>query len=297
MSARRYNKGKNRMELIPKFDKEQLANVYTRGAHKYSIYKDKEGNEILGSKIPFEERSNYELIDDASSNWRKGLSWTETIGSVERHIEAWKKGEDFDSELSTYHLANASWGLFTLLEYYKSHPELDDRNHWYKKPFKRLFLDLDGVLCDFEQYFLKYFDLPNYHPHDWADDRFTTRLEELKDNDEFWLNAPVLTKPEDISYPITGYCTARSVKPEVILKWLSVNKFPKAQLLQVDFGESKVEKLKKAKCDIMLDDSIHNFVELNSNGVVCYLMTRSHNEKYNAGYLRVKDFKDFLTKI
>lgn len=31
----------------------------------------------------------------------------DTIGSVQRHIESWKKGEDID-ELGTYHLANAA---------------------------------------------------------------------------------------------------------------------------------------------------------------------------------------------
>ena len=266
--ATRYDTEKNMLDLVPVSLIEEVGKVLTFGAKKYD-----------------------------RNNWQKGMSWSRCISSLKRHLAEFEKGNEYDIESGLDHLGHCATNIAFLIEYRKLHPEMDDRNHWYKKPFKRLFLDLDGVLCDFEQYFLKYFDLPNYHPHDWADDRFTTRLEELKDNDEFWLNAPVLTKPEDISYPITGYCTARSVKPEVILKWLSLNKFPKAQLLQVEFGESKVEKLKEAKCDIMLDDSIHNFVELNSNGIVCYLMTRSHNEKYNAGYLRVKDFKDFLTKI
>ncbi|MGB3491885.1 MAG: hypothetical protein WBA57_04105, partial [Elainellaceae cyanobacterium] len=70
--AKRYNKGKSRHVLIPPFAKEALADVYTRGAHKYSMYKDKNGNVIQGKDIPFENVGQYELVEDASSNWRLG---------------------------------------------------------------------------------------------------------------------------------------------------------------------------------------------------------------------------------
>ncbi len=53
----------------------------------------------------------------------------------------------------------------------------------------------------------------------------------------------------------------------------------------------------KGKCDIMIDDSIKNFVDLNSNGILCYLMTRPHNEKYEVGHLRVNNMKEFFERV
>ncbi len=289
MTARRYNNNKIRLELIPEEFEWELGKVFTMGADKYTI-RDEEGN----------------IIDDGANNWRKGLAWKSILASVYRHLNKFERGEDFDTDWPadilekygpSYHLANAAWGISVLMNYYKAHPELDDRQIWWKKPFKKIFFDLDGVLCDFEQHFLNYFKLDSYEPHDWADYRFVDNLKNTIDNEDFWLSAPMLSFPEEINYPIAGYCTARSVSVEVIQKWLDNNKFPRAKICRVDFGESKVEKLKDAGCEIMLDDSIHNFVELNSNGIVCYLYSRPHNEKYNVGYRRCNSIKEFLEKI
>lgn len=294
--ARRYNKGKIRYELIPSNALKALAEVYTKGAHKYSVYKDSEGNEILGSKIPLEEVFKYELIDDGADNWRKGLSWSGALDSIRRHIEAFKQGEDFDPELDTYHLANAAWGLFTILEYYKIFPQGDDRVQWYKNPFKKVYLDLDGVVVDFETSFLEYFNLPDYSPTDWNDWRFRENIHLIKDNNDFWLSCKPLIKPEDIVYPITGYCTSRACSNEVILEWLKKNSFPICEIINVGFDKTKVDAL-KGKCDIFLDDSIRNFMDLNSEGIKTYLMTRPHNKKYEVGHLRVNNISEFFSIV
>ena len=47
----------------------------------------------------------------------------------------------------------------------------------------------------------------------------------------------------------------------------------------------------------MLDDSIKNFVELNSNGILCYLMTRPHNSKYDVGHLRMDSMEQFINNL
>src|SRR5688572_10930078 len=146
--ARRYNKGKLRYVLFPTFAKKCIIDVYTKGAHKYSIYKDKDGNLIKGMDIPFEDRGKYELVDDASGNWRNGFSWMETLDSINRHEEAFKAGEDLDPELLTYHAANAAWGWISILEFYKIYPQGDDRKHAYLNTPK-IGLDIDGVLADF----------------------------------------------------------------------------------------------------------------------------------------------------
>lgn len=167
---------------------------------------------------------------------------------------------------------------------------------WWKKPFKKLFIDIDGIIADFEKAFSEKFDLPD-SPHDWADHRYVSRLENLRTDKEFWLNIKTIINPALISYPIAGYCTARSIPFEWIQEWLNINLFPNAPILQVGFGESKVEKLKEAGCEVFIDDSIQNFVELNSNNILCYLSSRSHNMKYDVGDLRVSNLLELINRL
>lgn len=63
----RYNEDKPRHSLISAWAMRGLAAVLTFGAKRY-----------------------------AEHNWRKGLSWAETIDSLERHLEAFKRCEDLD---------------------------------------------------------------------------------------------------------------------------------------------------------------------------------------------------------
>lgn len=60
-------------------------------------------------------------------NWRQGMAWCRLIDATMRHILAFKEGEDFDPETSLHHLAHARCNLAFLIEYYTTHPELDDR--------------------------------------------------------------------------------------------------------------------------------------------------------------------------
>lgn len=106
----RYNFGKIRYELIPPKALRKVAEVYTKGSEKYTK-RDADGV----------------IISDGANNWRLGMPWMETMGSVQRHIEAWKEGEDIDKDLGTAHLANAVFGLLALLEFADTHPNMDDR--------------------------------------------------------------------------------------------------------------------------------------------------------------------------
>lgn len=96
--ANRYNEGKLRYDLVPVFALKEVTRVFTYGAIKY-----------------------------APDNWRKGLPWTGCIASLERHLQAFKGGEDVDSESGLFHMAHLAVNALFLLEYYKTHPELDDR--------------------------------------------------------------------------------------------------------------------------------------------------------------------------
>lgn len=89
---------KPRMDLLSTEALLQIANVMGYGAKKYSAH-----------------------------NWRGGIAWSRVIAAALRHITAFNAGENLDPETGLSHIAHASCCLMFLLDYIKSHPELDDR--------------------------------------------------------------------------------------------------------------------------------------------------------------------------
>lgn len=175
-------------------------------------------------------------------------------------------------------------------------PKIPQKTEWWQRPFKKLFIDIDGVIAAFEEAFSEKYNLTEA-PHDWADHRYVNRLQSLREDKDFWLSIKPLVNPALIAYPISGYCTARSIPLEWIQEWLELNMFPAAPILKVNFDESKVQKLKDYGCEVFIDDSINNFVELNSNGVLCYLATRPHNTKYDVGVMRVSNLLELINRL
>lgn len=93
----RYNQGKPRMELIPTELIEEVAKVLTFGAEKYDDY-----------------------------NWQKFTPKQrgECVGSLMRHIEAYRKGEKLDPESGLSHLAHAGCNIAFLL-WYENNPYVE----------------------------------------------------------------------------------------------------------------------------------------------------------------------------
>ena len=60
-------------------------------------------------------------------NWRKGLAWSRCYAAALRHLFAWHKGETTDPETGLNHLAHAACEILFLLEFSRTHLELDDR--------------------------------------------------------------------------------------------------------------------------------------------------------------------------
>ncbi len=89
---------KLRYDLIPVRPLADLAEVYTVGCRSYG-----------------------------DRNWEQGIKWSRILGAMFRHLEAFRGGEMFDKESGCYHLASVAWGAFALLEYTRTHPDLDDR--------------------------------------------------------------------------------------------------------------------------------------------------------------------------
>ena len=63
----------------------------------------------------------------AEHNWRKGFAWSRPLSAALRHLTAFNAGEDTDPESGLSHLAHCLCCIMFLLEFEKTHPELDDR--------------------------------------------------------------------------------------------------------------------------------------------------------------------------
>jgi hypothetical protein len=112
--ALRYNAGKLRYDLIPPSWTRALARVLGKGAEKYS-----------------------------ARNWEKGLPLMQVLASAERHLNAYKTGEDNDRETGEPHLAHAAWNLLAALETHR---------RVYETPLAPLPLELDDRPEEWDEY-------------------------------------------------------------------------------------------------------------------------------------------------
>jgi hypothetical protein len=94
----KFDQGKVRWDTIPVEPLNEVMRVLDYGAKKY-----------------------------ARDNWRTGMPYGRVFSSLMRHILAWWGGEDRDPETGIHHLAHAAANCLFLLEWAKTHPELDDR--------------------------------------------------------------------------------------------------------------------------------------------------------------------------
>ena len=94
----KHDKAKARVDLLPTKPLLDIAAVLQYGSQKY------------------EER-----------NWEKGIKYSRVYGAALRHLFAWQSGETNDPETGLNHLSHAACNLLFLLEFEKTHPELDDR--------------------------------------------------------------------------------------------------------------------------------------------------------------------------
>ena len=96
--AMRFDKNKNKLSLISPLAIEAMGRVLTFGAAKYEEH-----------------------------NWRKGMKWSKSLNSLKRHLLEFEKCNDKDEESGELHMAHVIVNAMFLIEYYYTHPELDDR--------------------------------------------------------------------------------------------------------------------------------------------------------------------------
>lgn len=255
----RFNEGKPKYQLIPGFAQEQYAKVLTVGSKKYS-----------------------------DRNWEKGMKWTTVIASLERHLYAIKRGEDYDKESGLLHSAHVMTNAAMLTEYYKLCPEFDDRPHWYKRRPK-IGLDIDEVLADFVKHYNSYFNIETPVESWNYDIKMPERLNRLKNDEEFWMTMPRRIQPSDIPFEPFCYITNRPCNGQWSELWIQKNGFPTVPVITTT---DKVTAAQNMGIDWFIDDRFENFVHLNKNGVCCFLWDAPHNQRYDVGHKRIYSFKD-----
>ena len=258
----RFNEGKTRFDLCPPFAQEQYAKVLTQGAEKYGEH-----------------------------NWELGMAWSKVIASLERHLQAIKRGEDYDKESGLLHSAHVMCNAGFLTEYYKIFPKGDDRNHSYlKKP--KIGLDIDEVLCDFVGGCMEKFPEMKDRSVYWNDPHITQNWEEIVADKDFWLNLKPLVKHEDLGFEPHCYITSRSIPQEWTIEWLKKNGFPDVPVYSIARDQSKVDVALESGIEVLVDDKFSNFVELTEFGIFTYLFDAPHNRRYDVGFRRLYSLKD-----
>lgn len=96
--AIKYDSSKPRMDLLPFEALEEVARALAFGAEKYGDH-----------------------------NWRGGMQWSRLVAALLRHVSAFVKGEDRDSESGLSHLAHAACCTLFLLSYVITSKGTDDR--------------------------------------------------------------------------------------------------------------------------------------------------------------------------
>lgn len=256
--ADRFNHGKIRYDLESTYAKEQAAKVMTFGLEKYG-----------------------------KDNWTKGMPWSEAEASLRRHLEAYASGEDFDPETGIYHLSHVRVNADFIVDYYRSHPEMDDRKKYYLTQPK-ITLDIDEVVCSFQKKYSERFGTP-IDPKYWDQSYgIADNLALVKDDHAFWVEMEVLHRPDFTPH---AYVSSRSIPVAFTQAFLEKNGLPCRPVYHVDFGESKIEVLKRIGSEIHIDDSFRNFKECEENGITAFLMDAPHNQHHNVGYRRLHDLQ------
>ena len=139
----------------------------------------------------------------------------------------------------------------------------------------RIGLDVDQVLADFEGGYLKRFK--KWPKYDWA---ITRNVENILIHERnFWINLEVINYPD---FKPRLYCSSRVNNRNWTREFLRKNRFPSSPLYQIPgYKLSKVDTV-KGKVDVFIDDSIHNFIDLNLNGVPCLLMDSESNKEWGS---------------
>lgn len=134
-------------------------------------------------------------------------------------------------------------------------------------------LDIDGVLADFYEPYIRKFGIPKTS-YDITKNVYGI----LKKDKDFWLSLPVINRP---NFKVHQYTTSRCIPKSWIKEYLNNSCMPIAPVYQLySHCLSKVPKIKMGGCDVHIDDSLQVFIDCNLNNVPCLLMDNQSNEHW-----------------
>jgi len=121
--ALRYNTGKTQYSYIDMESLKPVADVLAYGAHKYSVFEDKEGKEVQGVDITPNEAKNLKVIRSGRDQWKDGFPFNQLLDSLLRHIVALQNGEYLDPESSLPHIGHIGCNMMFISHGMENHPE------------------------------------------------------------------------------------------------------------------------------------------------------------------------------
>lgn len=129
----RYNKGKPRHSLRSPWADEGLAKVFTFGAGKYTVWGECNCSFVAEPEAPgwtqdhTKDCASRTALYRGEWNWAKGLSWLETVDSMQRHLNSFLKGEEIDPDSGLPHIDHVQWNAHVLSHFQKTQTGTDDR--------------------------------------------------------------------------------------------------------------------------------------------------------------------------
>ena len=105
--GRKFDADKPRYDLIPPELDEAVAKILAFGAKKYG-----------------------------DRNWENGFNWGRASAALQRHMNAWSRGEDKDPETGMSHLWHAACNITFLIAFEARNVGIDDRAPHFKKDKK-----------------------------------------------------------------------------------------------------------------------------------------------------------------
>lgn len=136
----------------------------------------------------------------------------------------------------------------------------------------RIGLDIDNVIADFDSGYLKRFG--KFPKYDWGITRNVNNI--LIHERNFWLNLPVIRLP---NFMPRLFCSSRVNNKRWTKKYLIDNGL-NSPLYQVPGYHLSKYNVLKGKVDVFIDDSLKNFIDLNSKGIPCLLMNTKSNQDW-----------------
>ena len=137
----------------------------------------------------------------------------------------------------------------------------------------RVGFDLDDTIFGFSEGYLKRFK--HFPKHDWAITRNVTNI--LIHEKEFWVNLPVIRRP---NFEPKLYCSSRVNNKRWTKKAIEINDLPNSPLYQVPGYHIPKSRYIKGRVDVFIEDSPHQWKNLNKAGIPCLLIDSENNREY-----------------